>query len=279
MSRDRNRILAIIDPTRSEQWALRRAVTIAENRDDTDVCAFLCVYSDTDYADQAEYQKVELSRHTTWLREIITDLAGHGVTIEPVIVWNHDWVQSICIAAANADINLVVKRASGRPKSLGSSDRRLIRKLHLEMLLVKKEPLGVLERILMAVNFNATDASHVALNEEVLQLGERIKGSSQGVELHVVTAYEDSENYVHPSDIAKKLQIARSQAHVREGSAAEVIPAVARKIDADLVIVGNVGRAGMSGVTIGNTAEKILAGIDADVAVLVQPAEEQRPAT
>jgi hypothetical protein len=36
MSDNRRRILAIIDPTRGDQWALRKAVSIAENRDDTE---------------------------------------------------------------------------------------------------------------------------------------------------------------------------------------------------------------------------------------------------
>jgi universal stress protein E len=49
---------------------------------------------------------------------------------------------------------------------------------------------------------------------------------------------------------------------------------MANSIDADLVILGNVGRQGLSGLTVGNTAEKILTDIKADVLVLVQEVAE-----
>jgi universal stress protein E len=213
-----------------------------------------------------------------WLRKIIDDLKVSNFTVEPVVVWNHDWVQAICIAAVNSDISLVVKRASGRPNSLASSDRRLIRKLNRELLLVKKEPVQEMKKILVAVDFNAVDESHQALNEAVMALGNRVRGSSSDVELHSVSAYADADKFVHPPDVAKLLDIDRSQAHVRIGSAADVIPETASKIDADLVIIGNVGRAGLSGITIGNTAEKILADITTDVIVLVHSDELQRSA-
>jgi universal stress protein E len=278
MTNKRNRILAVIDPTRHDQWALRRAVSVAENRDDTDVCAFLCVHTETDYADKDEYQSVELTRNTIWLRDVITSFESSSVDIEPVVVWNEDWVQATCIAAENSEINLVIKRASGRPKSLASSDRRLIRKLQREILLVKKNPTEKMEKIVVAVDFNAADASHVALNEAVMALGSRLRGSSSEIELHSVSAYTDSDRFMHPPDIAKALDIDRSNAHVRQGDAAVVIPDMANKVQADLVIVGNVGRRGLKGMTIGNTAEKILAEIESDVVVLVKPEEEQRSA-
>jgi universal stress protein E len=79
---------------------------------------------------------------------------------------------------------------------------------------------------------------------------------------------------VHPPDVAKILEIKRSHAHVSRGIAADVIPRMVNLIDADLVILGNVGRRGLSGLTVGNTAEKILTDIKADVLVLVREVAE-----
>jgi universal stress protein E len=278
MTIKRKRILAIVDPTRNDQWALMKAVSVAENRDDTDVCAFLGVYSEVDCADPDELKTVVVSRHKVWLESIIAGFASTGVAIDAQVVWDADWVQVACTAAAANDINLVVKRASGRPKSLASSDRRLIRKLQKELLLVKNNPKATMEKILVAVDFNAKDESHVALNEAVMALGRRVRGSSNEIELHSVCAYPDSDNFVHPPDVAKLLDIERAQAHVHQGNAADVIPDTANKIDANLVVLGNMGRAGLKGITIGNTSEKILADIEADVLVLVRPDEAQRDA-
>lgn len=270
MATQKNRILAIIDPTRTEQWALKKALSIASSRDDLEVCAFLCVHSDADCDDRDQLQAVELERHRLWLDAMLKEFANTDVTIDAQVKWNVDWLEAICAAGSAEDVVLVTKRASGRQNSLASSDRRLIRKLGKALLLVKFEPADEVKKVLIAVDFNAEDASHKALNEAIMSLGTRMRGTVKDTELHVISAYPSSESFVHPPDIAKALDIDRSHAHVRRGSAADIIPKVARELEADLVIVGNVGRGGLSGITIGNTAEKILNDIAADVLVIVK---------
>ena len=48
------------------------------------------------------------------------------------------------------------------------------------------------------------------------------------------------------------------------------IPSVAKKVKADLVVLGNVGRTGLKGLVIGNTAEKILQRLAVDVLLVKQ---------
>jgi universal stress protein E len=275
METKKTRILAVVDPTRNSQWALRKAISIAKDRDDCDVYAFLCTHSDAECDDSAELQSVELRRHTIWLDELLAGIDVSGVNVEPIIEWSDDWREAICEAAIEAEVDLVVKKASGRQKSLASSDRQLIRTLPSALLLVKRNPVTDLQKVLIAIDFNATDGAHTTLNEAIMDLGKRIRGSSENVELHAVTAYPASDKFIHPSDVAKTLNIDRVQAHVHQGNAADVIPKLAQKIEADLVIVGNVGRRGLSGIAIGNTSEKILTVIDTDVLVLVKEEEEE----
>ena len=59
--------------------------------------------------------------------------------------------------------------------------------------------------------------------------------------------------------------------HLRQGDAATVIPAVARQIDADLVVMGTVGRTGIAGLLIGNTAEAILEQLQCSVLAVKPP--------
>lgn len=270
MTTERIRILAVLDPTRNEQWALQKALSIAKNRGDTDVYAFLCVSSDAECDDLAELRSVELRRHMIWLDEILEGFDVDGINVERVVDWNDDWREAICLIAKDSDVNLVVKRASGRQKSLASSDRQLIRNLRCALLLVKHDPAREIQKALVAVDFNATDESHSKLNDAIMKLGKRIRGSIGKMELHAVSAYPESDKFIHPPDVAKTLGIDRSQAHVRQGSAYDVIPAFANKIKADLVIVGNVARRGLSGLIVGNTSEKILTDIRSDVLVLVR---------
>ena len=270
MATQKNRILAIIDPTRTEQWALKRAISIAASRDDLNVCAYLCVHSDMKCDDREQLQAVELERHKLWLDAMLLEAGGEDLTIDSQVDWSEDWREAICAAAAADDVVLVAKRASGRQNSLASSDRQLIRKLGRALLLVKNAPADEVKKILIAVDFNAEDESHKALNASIMSLGSRMRGTVNETELHVISAYPSSDSFVHPPDVAKALDIDRSHAHVRRGSAADIIPDVAKELEADLVIVGSVGRAGLSGIAIGNTAEKILNGIAADVLVLVK---------
>lgn len=278
MATEKNDILAVIDPTRTEQWALQKAISLAKNRENSRVFAFLCAHSEAECDDPGELRSVEVRRHTLWLTGILADLAEDGVDIVPVVEWSANWREAIAGAVVDAGVNLVVKRASGRPKSLASSDRELIRTLQSALLLVKHDPSREMKKVLVAVDFNATDDGHVALNNAIMALGRRIRGSNMEIDLHAVSAYPDSDKFVHPPDVAKNLDIDRSKAHVRQGSAAEVIPGMANEIGADLVIVGNVGRRGLAGITVGNTSEKILTDIYADVLVLVREEGVERSA-
>ncbi len=263
MKKEKSRFLAVVG-------ALRKAISIAKDRDDAKVYAFLCVHSQAVCDDPEELRTVELRRHTTWLDEIIDSVNDAGVDIEAFVEWHEDWREAICDVASDNRFDLVIKRASGRPSSLASSDRQLIRSLKSALLLVKHDPSRDLQKVLVAVDFNANSEDHAALNEAIIDLGRRIRGSGDTIELHAVAAYPDSDQFVHPPDVARKLAIHRSQAHVRQGKADDIIPGLANEIGADLVIVGNVGRRGLSGITIGNTSEKILTDIQSDVLVLVR---------
>jgi universal stress protein E len=55
---------------------------------------------------------------------------------------------------------------------------------------------------------------------------------------------------------------------VEQGLPEEVIPEVANKLNAAMVIIGTTGRTGLSAVFIGNTAEHVIDKINCDVLAL-----------
>ena len=278
MGTKKTRFLAVIDPTRTEQWALQKALRMAKKRDDIELYAFLCPYYYVQGADPSELEAAELRRHAMWLDEIVERYTDLGVTVKPIVEWNEDWLEALCDRVVELQIDMVIKRASGRPNSLANSDRKLIRTLKSTLLLVKHDPTVELRKVLVAVDFNATDDDHRTLNDATIELGQQILSLDDDIELHAVSAYLDSDKFVHAPDIAKRVGIDRSSAHVHLGQAEEVIPGLAKRIGAELVIIGNVGRHGLSGLTVGNTAEKILADIWSDVLILVQESKVARAA-
>ena len=68
----------------------------------------------------------------------------------------------------------------------------------------------------------------------------------------------------------------RRDVHLIKGSAAEIIPAFVEEQKVDLVVIGTVGRSGIPGLLIGNTAERVLNAVDCSV-LTVKPEGFETP--
>ena len=64
--------------------------------------------------------------------------------------------------------------------------------------------------------------------------------------------------------------------HLLWGAPAEQIVNFAKDVHADLIVLGTVGRSGIQGLLLGNTAENVLVHCDCDV-LTVKPAGFQTP--
>ena len=67
------------------------------------------------------------------------------------------------------------------------------------------------------------------------------------------------------------LNYLKPQTHLVKGWARKEIPALAKQIEADLVVMGTVARTGVPGFIMGNTAETILNQIDCSVLAIKPP--------
>jgi universal stress protein E len=70
----------------------------------------------------------------------------------------------------------------------------------------------------------------------------------------------------------RKHDIPHSRQHLVERHAVDAIPQVARRIRADIVVMGAVSRSGLRRAFIGNTAERVLNGLSCDALVVRPPA-------
>ena len=61
---------------------------------------------------------------------------------------------------------------------------------------------------------------------------------------------------------------------VKKGHPDDVIPDLVRHSDIDLVVMGTVGRTGIPGLFIGNTAEEVLGQIDCSILAIKPPGFE-----
>jgi len=67
------------------------------------------------------------------------------------------------------------------------------------------------------------------------------------------------------------LDYLKPRTHMVKGWARKEIPALAKQIEADLIVIGTVARTGVPGFIIGNTAETILNQIDCSVLAIKPP--------
>lgn len=191
-----------------------------------------------------------------------------------------------------------------------SDDMHLLRKCPCPVWLIKPGAPKAYRRILAAVDVDeayppAELESRRALNRQILEMASSL-ALSEFAELHIVHAWHAvAENamrgaFMHTSEddiIAYVEQVRRQhaanldglmhevtsnlgqdaldylkpQAHLPEGWARKEIPALAKRIEADLVVMGTVARTGVPGFIMGNTAETILNQINCSVLAIKPP--------
>jgi len=62
--------------------------------------------------------------------------------------------------------------------------------------------------------------------------------------------------------------------HLREGFPEDVIPDVAKELEAELVVLGTLGRTGLSAALLGNTAEHVISKLSCNLLAIKPPKEK-----
>ena len=288
------RILAVVDAERDNQPALSRAYELA-SKTGASVTAMMVVY-DLSYdmttmlsPDEREAMRDAVTKeHAKWLA---THLQEQGFTETDIVVeWNNRSYESIIYYTLNNQIDLVVK-ATKKHDDLASviftpTDWHLMRKCPRPVLLVKEHGWPEGGEIIAAVNVGSEDDEHAALNDKLTVIANDyaslLKGSVNLVNSYPSTplniaievpefdpdTYHDAVKNHHLKEMrshALKYGIPEDKCVVREGLPEKVIPQVAKALDAELVVIGTVGRVGISAALISNTAEHVIDELNCDV--------------
>lgn len=193
------------------------------------------------------------------------------------------------------------RRLTGRIR--GTTIRHLLRKCPSPLWIVRPRPNGVYRRILVAVDLarEEHDASARELNDTLLQLAHSLARNEEA-ELHVVHVWQffatgtlnDPKLIRAESRLVELMgQAAAEQRrrlderlarfasdgvevepHLIRGDARLSIPDLAETLQADLVVMGTVGRSGIQGLLMGNTAESVLPSLQGSVLTVKPPAWE-----
>jgi nucleotide-binding universal stress UspA family protein len=191
----------------------------------------------------------------------------------------------------------------------GSTDMHLLRKCPCPVWLVKSTEPTPVRRVMACVDFNDFDPSGEdraePLNRMILEMagslallersefhvvhaceaiGEPLRSIRlTGINDEVVDSYVNEVRLEHCHWLDRLLRKTRSRIgpeayddverkiHMPIGRASEVIPALARELNIDLIVMGTVARTGIPGLIIGNTAETVLNQIRCSVLAVKPP--------
>lgn len=294
-----SKVLVVLDPTDHKQKALNRALELARKQP-CKVTAFLSVY-DFSYemttmlsGDEREsMRQAVIHDRELWVGELISDARHQGIDIDLKVVWHNRPFEAIVHEVLQQHFDLVIKGTHNHDilKSMifTPTDWHILRKCPCAVLLVKEHEWPEHGNIIAAVNAGSEQDHHQSLNQRVISNANAMAKVLQG-KVHLVNAFPGTpvniaieipefnpqqynsamrrhhENAV--AELAKQFNMLEQDTHVLEGMPEDIIPLLATELDAEMVVIGTIGRTGLSAAIIGNTAEHLIDQLDCDVLAL-----------
>ena len=236
---------------------------------------------------QLDIQNKILSSGQTWLNGQIAKFSLQSDSTSEVL-WEKDivgWVKKHCASVAK-DLIIKTGHRSEGPFYV-PTDWHLIRNNLVPTLLVAEKKWRKKQSILVTLDLGTRFKSKQALNQKLIDAGISF-ATSTNIPLHICyslpispvlkdlgvidtkTAVKDAKLKYIPivQGMLGDHNIPLENIHIKAGPASKVIPSIASKHAAGLVIIGSIGRKGLKAKLMGNTAESVLALLKTDILVM-----------
>jgi universal stress protein E len=291
-------ILVVISGKRKRHEALERALKFAEFND-VHIHLFNSIYEPvmelTDVLSsehRKEMKRQYVADRYLYMDTIAAELDEKGIKCSVRVVWHRELHEAIENVVIELDPDLVIKRISADAGSINPftmpTDRHLLRYCPAPILLVKE---GQWEKgpILAAVDPMTDDALHLALNHQILEYSKMLGHLTvnpvhtvntfqtpamspaidvPGVDYELIRQDTSASHGEKMRGLHEEHEIALENMNLREGYPESAIPQTAEEIKAQIVVLGTVGRTGLSALFLGNTAEQVLAKLSCEVLAL-----------
>jgi universal stress protein E len=296
------KVLVVLDPSVAEQKALNRAVELAKLQD-CQLTAFLSIY-DFSYEmttmlsgeERESMRQAVINDRELWISELVADYKEQGIDIAIQVVWHNRPFEAIVQAVLEQNYDLLIKGTHDHDvlKSMifTPTDWHILRKCPCPVLLVKDHEWPEHGNIVAAVNAGSEQNHHSSLNQRIIQQSKQL-ATLLNAKVQLVNAFPGTPVNIaieipefNPQEynqtmkthhlaavqkLALEFELPTGQTHVLEGMPEDVIPKMAQQLDAEIVVIGTIGRTGLSAAIIGNTAEHVIDRLDCDV-LAVKPA-------
>ncbi|ACS85656.1 MULTISPECIES: universal stress protein UspE [Musicola] len=303
-------ILVAIDPNQDDQPALRRAAYLVQ-RIGGRIKAFLPIY-DFSYEmttllspdERTEMRKGVIEQRKEWIEEQCKYYLEAGIPIDIKVVWHNKPYEALIqeVIAGNHDLLLKMAHQHDRLEAVifTPTDWQLLRKCPCPVWMVKDQPWPENSRALVAVNLASEDPYHDPLNIKLVSEAIDLAKQVNQTEVHLVGAYPVTpiniaielpdfdpgvyndairgQHLLAMKSLRQKFNLDERFTHVEKGLPEEVIPDLAEHLQAGVVVLGSLGRTGLSAAFIGNTVEHVIDHLKCDL-LAIKPDDFVSPVT
>jgi len=284
-----DKLLIVMDPAYKHQKALARGIELARATGaHLEIVAFThehlgALPSVLAVQQHARDALIELRQR--WLDQMLALSDCNDLQVTTHTVWEkhiHQWIIEHCHPNR---FKAVIKTGSRSETLLYTpTDWHLIRECPVPVMLVAEQKWNHAHPILAAVDLSSTKPVKKALNAKIIEQAIAL-AKAFGTEVHLVHALHISEvladlEIINVAEHEQKRRealeptiahlcntwhLSRDQVHLAVGPAQKVIPSIASKLKADMVVMGTSGKTGLKARVIGNTAEKVLTHLRTDL--------------
>ena len=290
-----NNILVILDPSQDEQPALTRAAYLAEA---SGACLhlFLCAYDKAvgiatflSGRQRDSFIRTVVDGSKVMVERLAAPLAQRGIELTQEVIWDKHPTDRILARCEEGNYDLVVKQAQHYYRAdamFNHMDWDLLCYSPSPVMLVKDGQWDDVGQVLAAIDPSPEDDFHQNLNQRILKLSNSL-AQLLNFELHLVSAYpappvfapvstvvQSQLNYrskmsamveEYLFSLAAQYGITTEHVHAIEGPTDWAIASVSKDLFVEFVVMGNVSRPGMAGLSVGSSAEAALDALETNV--------------
>jgi universal stress protein E len=257
--------------------------------------------------DLAELWEVAVKERNQKLDRLIARVSKENVSFSAKVLGGSPFIEVIKeVLRQGHDLVMMAAEGEGGVNDVlfGSTSTHLMRKCPCPVWVMKAGRPRRYARVLAAVDPAPSDPGHNSLNLKIMELATSLSRMETS-QLHVVhawapvarwlklagsrlTAYElaeidranEKEHSNRLDELLAKLPLddMKVERHLLEGDASDLVPRLALEKGIDVIVMGTVCRAGVPGLFIGNTAERVLRQVSCSV-LTVKPEGFVSPVT
>jgi nucleotide-binding universal stress UspA family protein len=284
-------IVAMLDLNNRPELVLSTAKKLVDNVDGR-IYSFTCVY-EQDLSRFSSRKDAKHSAKTTALarmKTLVDKLGLEDTKVRLEVDWNEHIVETAVQFSARIGADLLITLPPSENDNVVQRDNKawmqLLRQSCCPVLWLRSngehQHQHKYKQVLAAVAIDADNIEHDFLNNRIVAAAKRVARANVA-QLGVVAALEstmnitqilkiscdeDEEKLSNEMLISRRFGVELNKVYLDYGPAEKVIAETVNKTQADLVVVGTIARAGISGALIGNTCEKLLRSLSVDLLIV-----------